>query len=98
MHKCSNCKIVINDDRKTCPLCHKVLDDMSEDEIRTAETHFGKPVGYPDVRERDKKIRFVLRLILFVFVVMEAAAVIIIHLVTSNHRWSIIRVVALVYF
>ena len=98
MYKCSNCKIVINDERKTCPLCHKVLDDMSEDEVKAAAERFGMPVGYPDVRERDKKIRFVLRLILFVFIVMEAAAVIVNYIVTPHYKWSLISAVALLYF
>ena len=98
MYKCTNCNIFIKDERKTCPLCHKVLDDMSEDEIASAEARFGKVNGYPNVRERDKKIRFVLRLILFVFIVMEAAAVLINYIVTPQYRWSAISAVALVYF
>lgn len=97
MKKCENCKIILYDERETCPLCHKVLDDMTETEMDSAKMTFGTGAPYPNVRVREQRIRFVLRLILFIFVTLEILAVIVNVLTPPTFWWSALSGIGMVY-
>lgn len=97
MNRCNNCKIIVYDDRENCPLCHKILDDMTEEDREKAVELFGKEAPYPNVRERELKIRFALRLILFIFLASEVVSVIVNTLVTPGIWWCIISGMGMVY-
>ena len=34
MNKCKHCNVMIYDETEVCPLCHSVLDEMSEEELQ----------------------------------------------------------------
>ena len=98
MNICRNCNIHVNDEIDVCPLCHSVLDDdMTEEEISTANTLIHQGSEYPDVRKREKRMNIVMRAILFLFIVAEIGLVIINRAVTPNFWWSAISGAAMVY-
>ncbi|MBE5925099.1 MAG: hypothetical protein E7271_11695 [Lachnospiraceae bacterium] len=97
MNVCRNCNIKINDDIDVCPLCHSVLDEMTEDEKKIGVSVIRGGSDYPDVRKREKTLGFVMRLILFLFIVTEATLIIVNKAVTPGFWWSGISGVAMVY-
>ena len=98
MFKCSHCNVYIYDNAEACPLCHRVLDDLSEEEQKDIGERFGQGAPYPDVRGIRKRLHFVMRLILFLFIVASIALVAINHFFVMPHfLWSGICVVAMVY-
>lgn len=97
MKKCDNCKTIIYDERETCPLCHKVLDEMTQQEMDHACETFGTGASYPNVRAREQRIRFVLRLILFIFVTLEIIAIIVNVLTPPTFWWSALSGMGMLY-
>lgn len=97
MNKCRHCNIIIKDNTDVCPLCHSVLDEMTEEEIQLGEALFGKGAPYPDVKRRTRILRFVLQLILFLFIVAEIGLIIINYYATPKFWWSGISGVAMIY-
>ena len=97
MKYCSNCRIGVYDEVRSCPLCHKVLDIMpDEEEPRFLQA--GCSVGtYPDARLRHRRLRFILRIIFFIFILAAIAAVAVNHILTPNVHWAWITIAALVY-
>ncbi|MCM1499685.1 MAG: DUF6320 domain-containing protein [Clostridium sp.] len=97
MNKCRNCDILIYDDTAVCPLCHSVLDELTEEEAETLKGFIGKGAPYPDVRKRTKRLHFVMRLILFLFILTEIGLVVINHFTTPDFWWSGISCAAMIY-
>ena len=97
MNKCRNCGIIVYDDTDVCPLCHSVLEEMTEQETKDAERFWGKGSLYPDVRRRTKRLHFVMRLILFLFILTEIGLVSVNKIRTPQFWWSAICGVAMLY-
>ncbi|MCR5203185.1 MAG: hypothetical protein K6D02_08895, partial [Lachnospiraceae bacterium] len=97
MNKCENCNIFIYDDTEICPLCNSVVTELSEDEEKQVTTTYGAPAPYPDVMEKARKINFVMKLLLFIFIIGEIIAVIINLTVTPGFLWCILSFVGLTY-
>lgn len=95
MNICRNCNIIIYDDTEVCPLCHSVLDELTKEEMQSPVVGAGAP--YPDVRKRTKRLHFVMRLILFLFIVGEIGLVIINRFAMPDFWWSGISGIAMIY-
>lgn len=97
MNKCRHCNILVYDDTEVCPLCHSVLDELGQEEEEEWTGLVGKGAPYPDVRKRTKRLHFVMRLILFLFILAEIGLVVINYLVTPGFWWSGISGAAMIY-
>lgn len=97
MNKCRHCNVIVYDNTEVCPLCHSVLDEMSEEEQQAIDTRMPIESPYPDVRKRTKRLHFVMRLILFLFILTGIGLVIINHFTTPHFWWSGICIVAMIY-
>ena len=95
MNRCPRCKINIYDDTNVCPFCHRVLDEV-EDEKEISE-RFRGGASYPDIWTKQKRMRFALRLVLFLFIVAEICLVTVNLLVTPKYLWCILTGVVFVY-
>lgn len=95
MNICRNCNVIIYDDTDVCPLCHSVLDELTEEEMLSPVISHGAP--YPDVRKRTKRLHFVMRLILFLFILAEIGLIIINRIATPHFWWSGISGIAMIY-
>lgn len=96
MNICRNCNVIIYDDTDVCPLCHSVLDELSEEEMHQSPV-IGSGAPYPDVRKRTKRLHFVMRLILFLFILAEIGLIIINRVATPHFWWSGISGIAMIY-
>lgn len=97
MNKCRHCNVIVYDNTEVCPLCHSVLDEMTEEEQQEINTRMPQESPYPDVRKRTKRLHFVMRLILFLFILTGIGLVIINHFTTPQLWWSGICIVAMIY-
>lgn len=97
MNKCRHCNVIVYDDTEVCPLCHSVLDELTEEEMQETEGFAGKGAPYPDVRKRTKRLHFFMRLILFLFILAEIGLIIINYFATPDFWWSGISGVAMAY-
>lgn len=97
MNYCSNCKVTILDERNSCPLCHKMLEEMEPKRADEITARYGNRASYPNVRTRERRIRFFMSLMLFCFLLGEVAAVIINYIFTPAMYWSAIVGIALLY-
>ncbi|MCR5654726.1 MAG: hypothetical protein K6G07_03680 [Lachnospiraceae bacterium] len=97
MNYCSNCKITVYDDRESCPLCHKVLERAPEEKAKEIRQLLGAKTGYPNVKNRERIIRFVVKLLTFLCVVGALASVAINYLFFPGFHWSGIVVIAVLY-
>lgn len=97
MNKCQHCNIFVYDNIDVCPMCHRVLDEMEEDELQARMQQFGQGAPYPDIRKRTKSLHFVMRLILFLFILAEISLVVVNYYVTPHIWWSGISGVAMAY-
>lgn len=97
MNKCRHCNVMIYDDTEICPLCHSVLDEMTEEDRQKMERFSEKGAPYPDVKKRTKQLHFVMRLILFLFILAEICLIVINYFVTPNFWWSGISGAAMIY-
>lgn len=97
MNKCRHCNIVIYDDTEVCPLCHSVLDEMTTDETDEISMVIGNGAPYPDVRKRTRRLHFIMRLILFLFILAEIGLIVINYFATPQFWWSGISGVAMIY-
>ena len=88
---------MIYDETEVCPLCHSVLDEMSEAELQEMKGFSLRGAPYPDVKKRTRTMHFVIRLILFSFIIAEIGLVIVNYLVTPTFWWSGISGVAMIY-
>ena len=97
MNKCRHCNVIVYDEIDVCPLCHSVLDDMTEEDRNGLEHFTEKGAPYPDVRKRAKRLHFATRLILFLFIIAEITLVVINYFTTPEFWWSGISGVAMIY-
>lgn len=97
MNKCGNCNIIVYDDTEVCPLCSSVLEELSPEEKERQTKRYGKGAPYPDVRKRTKRLHFVMRLILFLFILAEIGLIVINCITTPGFLWSGISGVAMIY-
>ena len=95
MNICRNCNVIVYDDTDVCPLCHSVLDEMTPEEMNSPVVGNGAP--YPDVRKRTKRLHFVMRLILFLFIIAEIGLIVINRFATPHFWWSGISGIAMIY-
>lgn len=95
MNICRNCNVIVYDDTDVCPLCHSVLDEMTPEEMDSPVVSNGAP--YPDVRKRTKRLHFVMRLILFLFIIAEIGLIVINRFATPHFWWSGISGIAMIY-
>lgn len=95
MNICRNCNVIVYDDTDVCPLCHSVLDEMTPEEMNSPVVGNGAP--YPDVRKRTKRLHFVMRLILFLFIIAEIGLIVINRFATPYFWWSGISGIAMIY-
>jgi len=70
---------------------------MTEEESRQAALFSKKGAPYPDIKRRARILHFVMRLILFLFILAEVGLVLINHYVTPGFWWSGICGVAMAY-
>ena len=97
MNKCRHCNVIVYDNTEVCPLCHSVLDEMTQEEQQELNTRMPLESPYPDVRKRTKRLQFVMRLILFLFVLTGIGLVVINRFTTPHFWWSGICIVAMIY-
>lgn len=97
MYYCSNCKIMIYDEREACPLCKKVLERAGKEEEKEVVALLGGGTGYPDVKNRQRIIRFVVKILTFLCVIGAIASVTINFLFFPGLYWSPIVLVAILY-
>lgn len=95
MNICRNCNVIVYDDTDVCPLCHSVLDEMTPEEMNSPVVGNGAP--YPDVRKRTKRLHFIMRLILFLFIIAEIGLIVINRFATPHFWWSGISGIAMIY-
>ena len=86
MNKCRN-----------CPLCHSVLDEMTKDDEAQAVCFSKNGAPYPNVRKRAKLLHFIMRVILFLFILAEIGLVIVNYVTTPDFWWSWICGAAMIY-
>ena len=97
MYKCRNCNVVVLEEVEICPLCHSVLDDVTEEEKEKIKGISEKGAPDPDVRKRNRRLHLVTRLILFFFILAEIMLVVINRFTTPQFLWSGITGVAMLY-
>lgn len=97
MNKCPQCKVILYNNAATCPLCHCVVEELEPAEEKRAREKFGAGAPYPNAQLRHKWVRFAMRLVLFIFVLVEGLLVLINHYTTPDFWWSAITGVALAY-
>ena len=97
MTRCPKCDIIIFNDSEVCPLCQCVTQEFTEEETEHIDGLFGEHAPYPNVGGKMKALRFVLRLVLFIFVVAEVIMVLINYYVSSAYPWSIITGISFLY-
>ena len=97
MNRCPQCKVILYGHPQVCPLCQCVTEEMNKQECMEAGALFGENGPYPDVYARQKLQRFLLKLILFVFVVAEVVMVLINYYTAVSYPWSLITGFSLLY-
>ncbi|MCR4850913.1 MAG: hypothetical protein K5870_06605 [Lachnospiraceae bacterium] len=97
MTRCPSCKITLYHNEEVCPLCSCVTEEINSDEESHIRARFGDASYYPNVQKRQKILRFILKLVLFIFVVAEAIMVSINYMTHVSYPWSLITGVSLIY-
>ena len=95
MNRCINCNVYIADETQVCPLCHSVVEENVSKEEHAAWWRKGS--NYPDVRKWQRKLQFFMRLILFVFIIAEAALIWINHMTFNGLWWCAICGISMLY-
>lgn len=98
MSRCNRCNINILDDTISCPLCNGVLElDKDNMNIDDTDIHISKSIMYPDITPHIRKMKFVLKLVIFCCVLIECALIVINSLTAHTINWSIICGIAMLY-
>ena len=97
MTRCPQCKVILYNKSGTCPLCHCVTEEITEQEQGEIRKMFGEGAPYPDAYRRQRFVRFALRLVFFIFAVAEALLILINYLTPITFCWSAITGVAFLY-
>ena len=88
MNKCGKCNVNIRDDVKVCPLCGAPL---------SLEAGAAAGVGYPDVSQRFRLMRFLIKVAIFSSVVAQIILAIIDYATDKAFSWSMITAVGLAF-
>ncbi len=103
-NRCNRCGVDILDDTIVCPLCNSVVkrakDNNANSEESNAEliqTYMSRSVMYPDVEPKMRVMKFVVKLVVFLSVLIEIAMIILNRYVGKNIRWSAICGAGLAY-
>ena len=96
MNRCPQCHVILYHSPEICPLCQCVTEEMEQEEVSKATHLFGENAPYPDARGRQRVVRFILRLVLFCFVLAEAVMVVV-NYFTTSYPWSLIVGAAFLY-
>lgn len=97
MYKCDNCNIIVYDETNVCPLCHSVLYELDTAEQAAYVDMVGHGSPYPDIVKRNKIMHFVMRLILFLFIIAQIGLIVINYHVSPGFWWSGISGIAMLY-
>jgi hypothetical protein len=97
MNKCENCNVIVYDDTSVCPLCHSVLEEVEKEELQDFSMFLEHGAPYPNVRRTVEIMHFVMKLILFLFIVAEVGLFVVNWYVVPNFWWSGISGIAMVY-
>lgn len=97
MNKCENCNVIVYDEASVCPLCHSVLEELEKEEQKEYSLFDGCGAPYPDVRRRAEILHFVMKLILFLFILAEIGLVVVNYYTKPGFWWAGISGVAMVY-
>ncbi len=88
MAKCIKCNVIIADDSHICPLCNHILEPIAGQEVENV---------YPNIKEKHKKMNFVIRLYLFLALVCDALFVLLNFMTHARIPWATITSAAFVY-
>ena len=97
MVRCPKCNVVLSRDRAVCPLCSCVTEEMNKEDQEKITGLFDEGAPYPDLMKKHRALRFVMKLLLFLFVISEIIMIIINVNVTPDIAWSAITGAALLY-
>jgi len=97
INRCPQCNIILFHQSDICPLCQCVTQEVEESETKHIIDVFGEDAPYPDIQGRRKKMRFALKLVLVLFVAIEALLILINGVTHVNYPWSVITGIALIY-
>lgn len=92
MSKCIRCDIEIYDDTHVCPLCNGVVEQSDE-----LSGEAGGSQMYPDVRPSVRKLKFFIKLFIFLSIIAEAVLILINSLTYKGFSWSLISGIVLAY-
>ena len=97
IYRCPQCGIILYQDSQFCPLCGCVTEEPAEEEKCAVLDRFGGNAPYPNIHQRQRRLRFFLKLVLFIFVIAEAAMILINRLTQVSYPWSLITGLSLLY-
>ena len=97
MNRCPQCNVMLYHNPGICPLCSCVTEDLGAEEEKELKKLFGHSSPYPNARGRNRLLRFILRLVLFIFVIAEAVMIVINYFTNVTYPWSLITGVSLLY-
>ena len=97
MNRCPQCHIFLYNHPQICPLCHCVTEEMNREKTGHAKELFGENAPYPNAHARQKLLRFILRLVLFIFVIAEVILILINYYTAVDYPWSLITGATLLY-
>lgn len=102
--ECKRCNLKVMDKTMICPLCKSVVELNSEVKKEIAEEHIAsnglfesKSVMYPDIKPAIKKMRFLIKLIVFISIFVEAVLISINYNTYNGVKWSLITGAGLAY-
>lgn len=95
LRRCNRCNIDIVDEAIECPLCHGVLDHEPGEEVTVGNE--SKSITYPDISAADRKLKFLIKIVIFAAIVTEVTVLIVNYYTFKGVYWSLIVGVALVY-
>ncbi|MCK9537154.1 MAG: DUF6320 domain-containing protein [Bacilli bacterium] len=91
MKKCTECKVLVNTERKTCPLCFTLL--------RNLEAQSTQLTLYPKYRSKTVRYNIFFRILAFLSIVtvFVSVSINIINYRENRNFWSLIIVASLIY-
>jgi len=84
------------DETMVCPLCNGVI-EVDEDKMQDSEQFISKSVMYPDVTPQVRKIKFIMKLVVFASVFISGVLILINYLTSWKVKWSLICCVGIIY-
>lgn len=97
LFRCPQCKVSLFQSSQFCPLCGCVTEEPGPDEKESIRKLFGEAAPYPNIHQRQRLLRFILKLVLFIFVLSEAVMVLVNVLTPISYPWSLLTGLTLLY-